>query len=221
MKLPSLQAGRAFGAVRAGVNDLSVDAGNGLRGLEILFVGQTNDVGELHPVFLALIYVSDVERGDADFDVTKLTGLLLNDFSNVFAIGFSRWLQLSGQAGCHNQVAVQLVVFLADLTHFGVLVAQGVRPVPGSALSDVHRLNRILARVPVNFALIHRDTWSRLQLLWYRDSDRCFAQILTRAPYLMTDLKHILLLMVGLRRYAEFVVKIPIPHIIVNTHPTK
>ena len=97
----------------------------------------------------------------------------------------------------HHQVAVQLVVLLADFAHLGVLVPQGIRPVPGRALRDVHGLNRVLAGVPVDLALVHGNAGNRLQLLGDGNRNGCVAQVLARPPYLMTDGQHILLLLVG------------------------
>ena len=87
-EVAQFQAGRAFGAVGAGVDDLGVDAGDGLGRLEVLLVGEADDVGEADPVLLALIDVADVKGGDADFDETELAGLLLDGFGNVLAVGF-------------------------------------------------------------------------------------------------------------------------------------
>ena len=186
-EVAQFQAGRAFGAVGAGVDDFGVDAGDGLGGLEVLLVGQADDVGEADPVLLALIDVADVESGDADFDEAEFAGLLLDGFGDVLAGGIGGGFEVAGQAGSHDEVAVELVVFLADFAHLGVLVAEGVGPVAGGALGDVHGFDGILAGVPVDFALVHGDAGSGFELLGHRDGDRRVAQILTGTPYLMTD----------------------------------
>ena len=89
-------------------------------------------------VFLALIRVMGVEGGYSDFNETQLASLILDGLADVFTGGFSCRLQVSRGPGGHDQWAVQLLVLFANLTHFHVLVAHGIGPVPRGALGDVH-----------------------------------------------------------------------------------
>ena len=85
-------------------------------------------------------------------------------------------------------------MLLADLTHFGVEVAQGVRPVAGSPLGDVHGFQRIFAGVPVNFTAGHRDTRGGFQFFRNRNRDFGVPPVPSGTDYLVPNLKHISLL---------------------------
>jgi len=54
------------------VNDLSVYAGDGLRWLKVLLVGQADSVRKLGEIALALELVAVVVSGDANFQITQL-----------------------------------------------------------------------------------------------------------------------------------------------------
>jgi hypothetical protein len=160
--ISQFQTSGGLGAVGAGVDNLSIDARDGLGRLEVLLVCQTNDVGEFHPVFLALVGVPRVIGSDTNFYKAQFASLGLDFLGNILARRLGGRLLLSSQAGGHNQGLVQLIVFLADFPHFGVLVPQGVGPVAGSPLGDVHGLQRVLPSVPVNFALVRGYAGHRL-----------------------------------------------------------
>ena len=136
-ELSYLQTCGAFGAVGARVDDLCVYARNRLRWLEVLLVGQADGMGEKNPVLLRLICIAVIIGGDAYFDVSELTALGLDSFSDVFAGSSARGLLVAGQAGGHDQRTVQVVMFLPDLTHFYVCVADGIGPVTRCPLCDV------------------------------------------------------------------------------------
>ena len=187
-ELGQFQTGRAFGAVGAGVDDLGVDAGDRLGGLEVLLVSQANGVGELHPVLLALVGVPVVVGGDAYFNIPQFAGLALDCLGNVLTGGLRRRFLLAGQAGGQNQRPVELVVLFADLPHFNVLVADGVGPVPGGPLGDVHGLQGIFPGIPVDFAVLQRNPGHRFQFFRHRDGDGCITLVLAWPYYLVAYL---------------------------------
>jgi len=187
-ELGKLQTGRALGAVGAGVYDLGIDAGDRLSGLEVLLVRQANGMGELHPVFLALVGVPVVVGGNAYFDVTQVPGPVLDGLGDVLTGGLSRRLLVAGEAGGENDGPVKLVVLFPNLTHLYVLVADTVRPVPRSPLGDVHGFERILSGIPINLAVLQRNPWYRFQLFGYRNRDGWIALVSARSYDLMAYL---------------------------------
>ena len=102
-----------------------------------------------------------VVGGDAYFDVAEFSGLGLDDLGYIFAGGVSRRLLVAGQAGGHDQRAVQVVMLFPDLTHLYVGISDGIGPVTRSPFCDVHGFQRILAGVPVNLTVLQGDTRNR------------------------------------------------------------
>ncbi|CAI8030719.1 hypothetical protein GBAR_LOCUS17422, partial [Geodia barretti] len=193
-EVAQFQAGRCLRPVGAGVNDLSVHAGDRLRGLEVLLVGQANGVGQYGEAALALVVIPWVVIGDAYFQVTQLARLFLDRLGDVLAGCLGSGLHLGGGSGSHNQVAVELVMLLADLAHLSVKVAQSVRPVAGCPFRDVHGFQRIFAGVPVGLTVGHRNSGNSFQFLRNRNRDFGVAPVPSGSHNLMPNLKHISLL---------------------------
>ena len=87
-----LQTCSSFRPVSAGVYNLSIDTRDCLGGLEVLFVGQTDDVREFHPILFALVSVTVVISGDSHLEEAQLYSFILDLGGYILARRLNRRL---------------------------------------------------------------------------------------------------------------------------------
>ena len=148
-EVSQLQASGGLGPIGAGVDYLSVDAGDGLGGLEVLLVSQADGMGQVVEPLAALELVAVVVGCDADFQESQFAGFVLDLLGDLFAAGLYCGLHALGGPASQHQAAVQLLVLFANLAHFRMGVPKGIGPIAGSALGEVDRFQRVLTGVPV------------------------------------------------------------------------